>query len=110
MLGGDIARSERPVRAAAAVSGRARRGIRGQLLAARIEEALRGRVEAGGDDGDFHLVLHPRVDDRAEDDVGLFVGRFLDDRRRLVHFEEGHVRAAGNVDQDALGPFDGRFF
>ena len=78
-----------------------------QLPAAR---GARRRVESGGDDGNLHFVLHLRIDDRAEDDVRLFVRRFLDDRRRLVHFEEGHVRAAGDVDQHALGAFDRRFF
>src|SRR5712692_11811270 len=45
--------------------------------------------EAGGDHGDPHLVLEARVDDGAEDDVGLFVSRFLDDPRRLLHLVQG---------------------
>src|SRR3954451_12597628 len=56
---------------------RARRRRRRQLLAARVEKALRRGVETGGDDRHLHFVAHPRIDDRAEDDVRLFVRRFL---------------------------------
>ena len=83
---------------------------RRELLTARVEEALRGRVEAGGDHGHLHFVLHLRINDRSEDDVRFFVGRFLNDRRRFMHFEQRHVRAAGNVDEDAFRSFDGSFF
>ena len=86
---------------------RARR--RRELLTARVEKALRGRVEAGGDHGHLHFVLHLRIDDRAEDDVRFFVGRLLNDRSRFMNFEQRHVRAAGDVDQDALRSFDGSF-
>ena len=40
----------------------------------------RGAIEAGRDDRDLDLALHRRIDDRAEDDVGVFVRRLLDDR------------------------------
>jgi len=36
-------------------------------------------VEAGGDDGDAQFVAERLVDDRAEDDVALLVGRVSDD-------------------------------
>ena len=38
-----------------------------------------GGAEAGRDHGDLHLALQRRIDDRAEDDVGVLVGRLLDD-------------------------------
>ena len=55
-------------------------------------------VKAGGDHGDFHLVGQRLVDDRAEDDVGVFMRRLLDDGERLVHFHQRHVGAAGDVE------------
>ena len=57
-------------------------------------QTLGGRrpVEAGGDDGDLDLPLHLRIDDRAEDDVGVLVRGFLDDRRRLAHLDQREVR------------------
>ena len=41
---------------------------------------LVGFLEACGDDRDFDGVLHGVVHDGAEDDVGVFVSGFLDDR------------------------------
>ena len=48
-------------------------------------------VEAGGDDGDAHLVAHLVVDDRAEDDVGVGVGDAVDDLGGLVDLEQAEV-------------------
>ena len=62
--------------------------------------------EAGRDHRDAHLVVERRVDHRAEDDVGVLVGGFLDDARRLLDLVDGQVRAPGEVDQDALGALD----
>ena len=64
-------------------------------------------VEAGGDDGDTHLVAHVFVNDRAKDDVGIGVGRLADDLGRLVDLVEAQRRAAGDVEQDALGAVNG---
>src|SRR5438067_1317573 len=50
--------------------------------------ALVPAVEAGGDDGDAHLVAQRVVDDRAEDDVGVGVGDPVDDLGRFVHLEQ----------------------
>ena len=41
-------------------------------------------LEAGGDDGDLHFVLHLLVKHRAEDDVGVFVRGALNDGGSLV--------------------------
>src|SRR5262245_11960442 len=51
-------------------------------------------AEAGGDDGDAHLVAHRLVDHRAEDDVRVLIGSAGDDFGCLVHLEETDVRAA----------------
>src|SRR3989442_10090470 len=64
-------------------------------------------AEAGGNDRHADLVLEAVVDDRAEDDVGVLVGRLLDDARRLLDLVQRQVGAAGEVDQDALGALDG---
>ena len=55
--------------------------------------ALAAGVEAGGDDGDHHLVAQALVEDRAEDDVGLRVGGGADLLGRLVDLEEAQVGA-----------------
>ena len=70
--------------------------------------ALFPALEAGRDDGDPHLVTHVVVDDRAEDDVGVGMGHAVDDLGRLVHLEQSEVGTAGDVEQDAPRPFDGR--
>ena len=65
-------------------------------------------LEARGDDSDAHLALtHALVDDGTEDDVRFLVGGFLDQRGGLVDLEEREVGAARDVDQNALGAFDG---
>src|SRR5579875_2018917 len=57
-------------------------------------------VEAGGDDRELHLVLHARVDHRAEDDIRLGV-------RRLVDLVQGQVGAAGDVEPHAARALHG---
>ena len=47
-----------------------------------------------------------RIDDGAEDDVGVFVRRFLNDGERFVDLHQRHVGAAGHVDDDAAGAVD----
>jgi hypothetical protein len=63
-------------------------------------------IEAGRDDGDTHLITQRRVDDGAEDDVAVGVGRAADDLGGLVDLEEPEVVAAGDVEQDAAGALD----
>ncbi len=61
---------------------------------------LRDRVEARRDHGDADLVGQVRIDDRAEDDLGVLVRGLLDQRRRLADLVQREVRAAGDVDED----------
>jgi hypothetical protein len=87
---------------AGAGRGRCRLGVR---LAPRLDPAHRGGrtgVEAGGDDGDPHLVTEGVVDDRTEDDVGLGVRGVGDQLRRLVDLEQAEVAATGDVEQHAV--------
>ncbi len=42
----------------------------------------------GRDHRDLHLIAHALIQDRAEDDVGIFVGRRLNQRRRFIHFRK----------------------
>jgi len=74
-----------------------------------FERAPRHRtaIEPGCDDRDADVVSHVRVDHRAEDQVHIGMRRFADDRRSLVHFEEGHVRSAGDVEEHAARAVDG---
>src|SRR5690606_40843091 len=79
----------------------ARRGRRGDRLGRRL-------VEAGGDDGDAHLVAEGVVDDVAEDDVRLGVRGLLDQAGGLVDLEEPEVAATLDGEQDAVGAVDAR--
>jgi hypothetical protein len=63
-------------------------------------------LESRGDYGDLHGIFHLVVLHGAENDVGVFVGGFLDDRRSFVDFLQREAGAAGNVDQDALRALD----
>src|ERR1019366_7658680 len=81
-----------PARAVGAGSG-------GRAVAAQAQPAV--VVEAGTDDGDADLVVLLLVDHRAEDDVGVAVGRGLDDLGGLVDLEQPEVATAGDVQQDA---------
>ena len=56
-------------------------------------------IEARCDDGDADVVAHVRVNDRAEDHVHIRVSRLTDEGRGLIHFEEGHIRSAGHVEE-----------
>ena len=67
-----------------------------------LRAALGRRIEAGGDDGDAHLVAERVVDDRTEDDVGLGVRRLGDELGGGVDLEQAEVGTAGDVEQHAL--------
>ena len=69
--------------------------------------ALGCAIEAGGDDGDLHLVFQALVDHHAGDDVGFLVDRLGNDPRRLGDLVQGEVVAARDVEQHALGALDG---
>ena len=64
--------------------------------------------ESGRDDRDADLVLHRRVDDRAEDDVRLVVRRLVHDLRCLVDLVDRQIGAAGEVDEHASRAGDRR--
>src|SRR5205823_1479666 len=59
------------------------------------------------DYGDFEGVLHSVVLHGAKNDVGVFVGGFLDDGAGFVDFVESEAGAAADVDEDALGALNG---
>src|SRR5438874_3397790 len=58
------------------------------------------RAEPRCDHGDTHLVLQRLVDDGAEDDVGILIGRPGDDLGRFVHLEEPDLATSGDVEQN----------
>ena len=64
--------------------------------------------ETRRDDRHLDEILHGRVDDAAEDDVRFGVGHFVNEVRGSRNLVEGHVRAAGDVDQDSPGALDRR--
>ena len=69
-------------------------------------DRLAAHAEAGGDDGDADLVAHALVDHGAEDDVGVLVRLFLDQRRGVVDLVQREIGAAGDVDQHAARAAD----
>jgi len=58
-------------------------------------------VEAGRDDRNPDLALHRRLMHSAEDDFCVLTHGVVDDFVDLVHFPEGQIGAAGDVDEDA---------
>src|SRR5690606_36319592 len=62
-----------------------------------------GAVEAGGDHGHAHVVLHVGVEHGADHDGRVFAGEVLHGAAHLVELGHGEVRAGGGVDQDAVG-------
>src|SRR5262245_57165013 len=83
-------------RALAVVDPRA--AVARAALALRAGGAQAGAVEARGDDRHADLVGQAVVDHGAEDDVGVRVGRGVDDLRRLVDLEQAEVLTAGDVE------------
>ena len=89
---------------------RGRHRVRGRTTRCRVELAPHvhllvrqlSAVEAGRDDGHLHLVAEGVVDDRAEDDVRVRVGRLGDQRGRLVDLEQAQVGAAVDREQHAV--------
>ena len=64
-------------------------------------------IEASCDDCDPELVVAKSlVDHRTDDDVGVLVRRFMDQRRGFVDLEERHFGATRDVDQHAARTFD----
>jgi len=67
----------------------------------------RFRFDAGRHDRDADAPLEVLVEGRAEDDVGIGIDLVADAVGRLVDLEEGHVEAAGDVDQHPAGAAHG---
>src|SRR5688500_6078060 len=63
-------------------------------------------VEAGGDNGDLDLIVHAFLDHVAPDDVGVVVRLFLDHPDRVLDLGQGHILAAGDVDEGSFGTGD----
>src|SRR5687767_7766949 len=85
--------------------GRRSRAFDGTLLdlplVHRLLDALQRSqlVEPGRDHADLHVAAHAVVDDRAEDDVRLRIGRGVDDLGRFVDLEQSEIRTAGDGEQ-----------
>ncbi|MCW0417067.1 hypothetical protein NB689_002821 [Xanthomonas sacchari] len=60
-------------------------------------------VQAGGDHGHAHFVLHVRIQHGADHHGGVLGGEAFDGAADLVELGHGEVRAGGDVDQDAVG-------
>src|SRR4051812_10735104 len=79
-----------------AIAGACHAGLPDRLaepVAARVLGRRLAVAVAGGHHGDPHLVLERLVEHRAEDDVGLRVGRLLDLLGRLVDLPQRQVAA-----------------
>src|SRR5260370_32922875 len=62
--------------------------------------------ETGRNNSDLDRVFHLLVENRAEDDVGIFMSRALNNRACLLHFGELQRIRARDVDEDAAGSVD----
>ena len=58
------------------------------------------------DHGHAYLLAHRLVDHGPEDDVRVFVGFLLNERRRLVDLVKTQTRTTGDVDQDTACTLD----
>ena len=58
-----------------------------------------GRLEAGRDDGDLHVLAERLVDARAEDDVRILVRLLLHEARSFLDLLHLEVRSADDVDE-----------
>ena len=65
-----------------------------------------GLFEAGRDHRDLDRVFHLLVQNRAEDDVGIFVSGALNDGASLLHFGKLQRIRARDVDENAAGSVD----
>src|SRR5438105_15066285 len=81
-------------------------GLRGLR---RASPALPVSAEPSCDHGDADLVLERFVDDGAEDDVRILVGRPGYHLGCFVHLEQSDLAAAGHIEQDPGRAFDRRF-
>src|SRR5207245_1434318 len=63
-------------------------------------------LDPGCDHGDLYGVFHGFIVNGAEDDVGIFGGDPLNDRRSLMDLMEREFARTRNVEQDSLRPVD----
>src|SRR3954469_24214853 len=63
-------------------------------------------LETSRDHGHADLLVHRRVDDGSEDDVGVGVGCLNREARGLVDLEQAEILAAGDIEQHALRAVD----
>src|SRR5581483_835025 len=80
---------------------RRERNHRRTLLLHLRDHARACAVEARGDDRHADFTLHGRLMHGAEDDLGIVADGVVDDLVDLMHFAEGQIRAAGDVDEHA---------
>ena len=66
-----------------------------------------GGIKAGRDHRQADLIAHGWVNDRAEDEINIRVGGFLDNGRCLVDLEQCQTFTAGHIEQDAVSTIDG---
>ena len=59
-------------------------------------------LKSRGNDRDPDLISHVLIDDRAEDNIGIFMSFRLNQRRGFIHFEEAHVGSAGDIQEHAV--------
>ncbi len=64
-------------------------------------------LDAGGNDGDTHLVRAIHVEDRTKVNLGVLVRGVVHDGGRLADFLDGQIRSAGDVHEHAARAVDG---
>ena len=74
----------------------------------RLKDLGRHVVHSGRHDRDADLAVQRRIEGGAEDDVGVLINLGRDGVGSLVNLQQGHVHAAGDVDQHGLGALEGR--
>ncbi|MCY1173080.1 hypothetical protein D9M73_132300 [compost metagenome] len=70
----------------------------------RSGDRARFRLNPGRDDRDADLALEFGIERRTPDDVRVFIDQFANVVRGFIDFEQAHVVATGDRDDDALGP------
>ena len=63
--------------------------------------------KAGGDNCNLNFALHLRIENDAEDYVGVRVNGLRNDFRSFIAFKQGKVATTCDVEQNALGAVDG---
>ncbi len=66
--------------------------------------------KTGGNHRHPDFLVHRLINHHAPDDIGIFMGLFLNERGGFVNLIQGHVLAAGDIDEKAPCPFNGDVF